>query len=321
MTEAMSVLVTGASGFVGGALCRYLAGRGGFRVVPVQRSASAGVLGVPVVVGDIDGRTHWGDALAGVDVVVHCAARVHVMKDAEADPLAAFRRTNVEGTLHLAREAFEAGVRRFVFVSSIKVNGEVTAPGACLDERAGCHPEDAYGRSKLEAEEGLWRLARETGLEVVVVRPPLVYGPGVKGNFRSLLVLADTMVPLPFGAIHNRRSMVYLDNLVSALALAAIHPQAAGELFLVSDGEDVSTSELVRLIRRAMRRPERLLPVPVAWLTGGARLLGRSDVMERLVGSLVVNSGKIRQRLGWQPPVTMGEGIMRTVHHFRGDRG
>ena len=314
----MRILVTGANGFVGKPLCRsLLAGGHGVRGA-LRRSRASLPEGIEtVVVGEIGRVTDWGAALQGVEAGVHLAARGHVMRDEAADPLAEFRRVNVEGTLNLARQAAEAGVRRFVFLSSIKVNGETTREGAPFRADDPPAPEDPYAVSKREAEDGLLALARETGMAVVIVRPPLVYGPGVKGNFASLVHWVRKGIPLPFGALENRRSLVALDNLVSFIALCADpakSPQAANEVFLISDGEDVSTPELLRRVARAHGAQARLIPVPPAWMRLGARLLGKSAVADRLLGTLAIDSSKARERLGWRPVVTMDEQLQKMAH-------
>lgn len=304
----MKVLVTGATGFVGKALCDVLTASG-YGVVPAVRGRS----GMPgeVVVGNLDVSTHWQDALSGCDAVVHLAARVHVMNDTVQDPLTVYRATNTEATLNLARQSARAGVRRFVFISSIKVNGEGRdEPYREIDPLA---PEDPYALSKWEAEQGLWQIAQETGLEVVILRPPLVYGPGVKANFRRLLDTVARGWPLPLGAIRNRRSLLYLGNFVDAIRTCLEHPAAAGQTFLLDDGEPVSTPELVRAVARAMGRPARLLPVPIGVLEFVGTLLGRRAAVARLSGSLHVDSSAIRTRLGWTPPYTMEAGLAATV--------
>jgi len=304
----MRVLVTGANGFVGRVLCGRLA-EGGHAVVPVVRRA-CGLAG-EVNVGDMDGKTTWHAALVNCDAVVHLAARVHVMNDAALDPLALYRATNTDATLNLARQAAQAGVKRFVFVSSIKVNGEGRdAPYRETDVPA---PEDAYAISKWEAEQGLWRIAQETGLEVVILRPPLVYGPGVKANFRRLLDIVERGWPMPLGAIRNHRSLLYLGNFVDAIRVCVEHPAAAGQTFLLDDGGPVSTPELIRAVARAMGRPARLLPVPVAVLEFVGALLGRRAAVSRLTGSLWIDDSLIRTRLGWTPPYSMEAGLAATV--------
>jgi nucleoside-diphosphate-sugar epimerase len=268
-----------------------------------------------VVVASIDGSTDWHDALAGCDAVVHLAARVHVMTETTADPLNEFRRVNVQGTLNLARQAAAAGVRRFVFVSSIKVNGEATQPGAPFTADDAPTPLDAYGVSKMEAEQGLREIARQTGMEVVIIRPPLVYGPGVKANFATMMRWLKRGVPLPLGAIHNQRSLVALDNLVDLIVTCLTHLAAANQTFMVSDGEDVSTTELLRRMGQAMGHPARLVPVPASWLKVAVGLLGKGDVAQRLCGSLQVDISKTRELLGWTPPVSLDEGLRRAAGH------
>lgn len=242
------------------------------------------------------------------------------MHDNEPDPLAAYRRSNVDGTLHLARSAVAAGCRRFVFISSIKVNGEATAPGLPFNETSVPAPCDPYGVSKLEAEQGLFALAAETGLEVVVVRPPLVYGPGVKANFRSMMGWLLRGIPLPFGAIDNRRSLVSVGNLADLVVCCATHPAAAGQVFLAGDGEDVSTTMLLRRVAAALGRSARLLPVPSKWICATANVLGRQALAIRLCGSLQVDISKARTVLGWQPPESLDEGLRKAAADFLAQR-
>lgn len=309
----LRVLVTGANGFVGSALCAALANRDYcVRGVVRDSSRSAGLICELTKVGDIGSNTDWSGSLIGVDIVVHLAARVHVMRDSATDPLAEFRRVNVAGTERLALAAATAGVRRFVFLSSVKVNGERGG----YNESDPPAPQDAYGISKHEAELGLRVIAAETGMEVVIIRPPLVYGPGVKANFHVLLWAVARGVPLPLGAIHNRRSLVALDNLVDIIVTCIDHPAAANQTFLVSDGEDLSTTELIRHLARAMGRPARLIPVPASVLMAGATLLGKREVAARLCGSLQVDITKARELLGWLPPITMDEGLRRAAEHY-----
>lgn len=320
------VLVTGAAGFVGSALIDRLRADGVPTVAAVRRfppqSASVHpvVGGRMVAVGDVGPDTDWRGALEGVDCVVHLAARVHVMYDRAADPLGEFRKVNVSGTLALARQAVAAGVRRFIFVSSIKVNGEGTAPGRPFAADDAPAPADAYGISKLEAERSLLALAAGRGMQIVIIRPVLVYGPGVKANLRSMMVWLSRGVPLPLGAIDNRRSLVALDNLVDLIVTCVDHPAAADQVFLVSDGEDMSTTELLRRMGAALGRPARLLPVPAAWLHGAARLLGKAAVTQRLCGSLQVDIDKTRHMLGWIPPVTVDEALREMASHFLAQR-
>lgn len=313
------LLLTGATGFVGSAVVARLMSEAQDDVVGALLSSAehlpAGVARAEV--GDIGAGADWPAHLEGVRTIIHCAARVHVMRDDASDPLAAFRRVNVEGTLGLARAAVAAGVQRLVFISSIKVNGEATRPGRPFTADDVPAPADPYAVSKLEAEQGLRALAAGTGLEVVVVRPPLVYGPGVKANFASMIRWIDRGVPLPLGAIRNERSLVALDNLVDLLVTCARHPAAAGQTFLVSDGRDLSTTELLRAVAAALGRPARLLPVPAAALVAGARLVGKAAVAQRLCGSLHVDITKTREVLGWRPPVTIDEGLARAVASYQ----
>ncbi|KDB08737.1 NAD-dependent epimerase/dehydratase [Burkholderia sp. lig30] len=307
----MKVLVSGANGFIGRALCPYLSSLGHAVVPAVRRPCD---MAGAHVVGD---EASWKDALEGCDSVVHLAGRAHVMRDQAVDPLQAFRAANVDATLALAYLAAKAGVRRFVFMSTIKVNGEHTAPGTSFGPADAPAPEDPYGRSKWEAEEGLLEIARASELEVVIVRPPMVYGPGAKGNFATLVKCVRKGLPLPLGAVHNRRSLVALDNLLSLTALCAdrtASPAAANQIFLVSDGRDVSTTELLRAIAGAYGRSLRLIPVPVGLICLGARLLGKTATTDRLLGSLAVDDSKTRDLLGWRPQVSMGEQLRKMAN-------
>lgn len=303
----MKVVVTGADGFVGRELTGVLRQQG-HEVVAVARQAKPGY----VAVGDISGTTDWSAVLSGADVVVHLAARVHQMGDRLAPPWAEYRRVNVDATLNLASQADRAGVGRFIFMSSVKVLGEENdRPYVESDTPA---PSDAYGVTKWEAEQGLTKLAKNNGMDVVVVRPPLVYGPGVKGNFASLVRLVRRGLPLPLGAVWNRRSLIGVDNLVNFVALCADQkktPQAANEVFLVSDGVDVSTTELLRQVAGACGKRVWLLPVPARWLRWIASLLGRSAVADRLCGSLAVDISKARTLLGWHPATTMDQQLRK----------
>lgn len=280
----------------------------------VRRAGSGEFQGVEVVSGcDLETDDRWPTALESVGCVVHCAARVHVMSESAADPLAAFRQANVEGTLRVARAAVNAGVRRFVFLSTVKVMGESTTGHRPFSEADEPAPEDAYGQSKREAEQALRALAAKTGLEVVVVRCPLVYGPGVAGNFRNLIRLADSSWPLPLGGIRNARSMVFVGNLVDFVIHVSTAEVAAGQTFLVSDGSDLSTSQLVGMIREELDRPVRLFPAPWVLLGTLARLAGKEPVVSRLTGSLQVDITRARQLLGWEPPYTVHQGIGETL--------
>lgn len=305
-------LVTGANGFVGAVLCAELSERR-FVVRAVVRSVSLPNEKADIVsIGSIDSDTNWSEALRGVDVIIHLAARVHVMHDVASDPLEEFRRVNVAGTERLARFAVASGVKRFVYVSSIKVNGEATSGERRFAEADMPDPQDPYGVSKWEAEQVLHQVAAETGLEVAIVRPPLVYGVGVKGNFAQMLKVLAKGIPLPLASVKNRRSLVYVGNLVDALILCATHPAAAGQTYLVSDGEDVSTPDLLRELGEAMHHPARLLACPPALFKLAGSLTGRANQVERLLGSLRIDSGKIRRELGWMPPYTLQQGLSVT---------
>lgn len=303
------VMVTGATGFVG-SLVTEEASRRGFEVVGTSRRLVNSVCNL-VQVTSFDDLSGCSDLFQNVGVVVHCAARAHVMKDEVPDPLAEYRKVNVDGTLNLARQAAEAGVLRFVFISSVKVNGEQTPLNQPFTAEDSPAPEDEYGISKMEAEQGLQALAAETTMEVVIIRPPLVYGSGVKGNFANMIELLDKGYPLPLGAIHNRRSLVALDNLVDLIVTCIDHPGAANETFLVSDGEDLSTTELLQGVAQAMGKPSRLIPVPAGLLQLGATLLGKKAVAQRLLGSLQVDISHTQQCLNWTPPLTVKEGLAR----------
>ena len=312
-----TVLITGATGFVGQALVAALASQ--CRVRRALRAPGPAQPGCEdAVVGTIDGATDWRAALAGVDAVVHLAARTHVLRDTAPDPFAAYREINVQGTRRLAEQAAASGVKRFVFLSSIKVNGEATT-GRPYSEGDEPRPEDAYGRTKLEAERALAEIGAQSALPCVVLRTPLVYGPGVKGNLRALMRVLARGTPLPFAAIRNQRSLIGLDNLVSALALALMHPDAAGRTFLLADGEDLSTPQLMQLIAAGLGRPARLFPVPAAILACAGFLTGRGAAIARLTGSLQVDASAIRRALGWQPAVPAAEGLARMARWYDRD--
>lgn len=308
------VLVTGGRGFVGMALATGALSKGfAVRISSRQKLITPRSRLEFCQVGDLSPTTGWFAALQGVDAVVHCAGRAHVMKDTAVDPLAIFRTINLDGTLNLARQAAEAGVTRFVFVSSIGVNGAQTVLGKPFSETDKPNPHNAYALSKWEAEQGLLRIAAETGMEVVIIRPPLVYGPDAPGNFGSLMRWLRLGVPLPLGAIHNQRSLVALDNLVDLIVTCLTHPAAANQTFLVSDGEDVSTTELLRRMGKAMGHPARLIPVPASILKLAAAMVGKRDVAQRLCGFLQVDIEKTRRLLGWSPPLSLDEGLRRAA--------
>jgi nucleoside-diphosphate-sugar epimerase len=307
-----SVLVTGANGFIGKALCAELL-RFGHSVRAATRSTENAQT---IAIGEINAETDWMDVLSGIKVVIHLAARVHIMNDNSDDRLDKLRKVNVDGTLNLARQAFQAGVQRFIFISSIKVNGE----GTLLNQPYGADdlpaPIDAYGVSKREAEDALRQLAEQTGIEVVIIRPPLVYGPGVKANFHNMMRWLKKGVPLPFGAVHNKRSFVALDNLVDLIVTCISHPAAANQTFLAADGEDLSTTELLQRLGKALGQPVRLLPLPIWVLKAVAMLLGKPDMAQRLCMSLQVDMSKTADLLAWKPPVSVDEALQKTATDF-----
>ena len=312
----MGVLITGATGFVGRAVIKTLA-----HTKFVVRAAVRSPLGAEsltkcdaIAVGDLSPITDWHPALHDIDAVVHLAGRAHVLKEDAADPLAECRRINRDATLNVARQAAAARVKRFVFVSTVKVNGEGReATYAALDLP---DPHDAYAVSKWEAEQGLHQIAAQTGLQVVILRTPLIYGPGVKANFLRLLQAVDRGIPLPLGAVRNRRSLLYVENFASALLSCLTHPEAAGKTYFVRDGEDISSAELVRRLAHALGRPARLVPMPPTLLRAAGALLGKKAAVERLLGSLTVDDAPLRRELGWTPPYTLDEGLAATARWY-----
>ncbi len=314
----MRVLVTGATGFVSQAVTKNLSVidigvRAAIRhpgdINRVARGLDA------IAVGNLSSTTDWHPALRDIDAVVHLAGRAHVLKEDATDPLAECRRINRDATLNLARQAAAAGVKRFVFVSTVKVNGEGREAPYTLTDAA--NPHDAYAISKWEAEQGLHEIAAQTGLEVVILRPPLIYGPGVKANFLRLVQAVDRGIPLPLGAVRNRRSLLYVENFASALLACLTRPEAAGKTYFVRDGEDVSSAELVRRLARALGRPARLVPVPPALLRAAGALLGKTAAVDRLLSSLTVDDAPLRRELGWAPPFSLDEGLVSTARWYQ----
>jgi nucleoside-diphosphate-sugar epimerase len=311
------VLVTGASGFFGRALCDVLARRN-VKVIGAVRREQPPHPGIEhAIVEPLGPKTDWRAALSGVKAVVHTAARVHQMQDRSSDPLAEFRRANVQGTRRLAEQASEAGVRRLIFISSVKVmGGERERPYTEADQPS---PTDAYGISKWEAEQALASVGARTGLQIVTLRPPRLYGPGVKANMLALVKAIARGIPLPLGAVHNRRSLLYVGNLVAATIACLEHPSAASHAYLVSDGEDRSTAELVRRIALQLGRRPRLIGVPLPILRGAGRLLGKRAAMDRLLGSLTVDASSLRHDLDWSPPFSVDTGLADLVRWLRND--
>jgi nucleoside-diphosphate-sugar epimerase len=311
----MKVLVTGASGFVGHHLVKELKLQN-IHVVCVGRKKPTSQADEFYVVKDLNDASAFYEALIDCDVVIHLAARVHVMKETSQNPLEEFRKVNVEGTLTIANQAAIAGVKRFVFISSVKVNGEFTSIDIPFTEVDIPNPQDAYGVSKLEAEQGLMNFAEKTAMEVVIIRPPLIYGFGVKANFSSMLQLVKKGLPLPFGAVKNKRSLVYVENLVSLILCCIKNPLAGNQIFLVSDGFDLSTSELIRKCARALEVGSWLIPFPQCLVEFFSTILAKRTAAQRLYGNLQVDITKARDLLGWQPPFTVEEGLKKTVDGF-----
>lgn len=314
----MRVLVTGATGFVGQALVQRML-QEGWRVRCAVRTVSD-LERLPrdveaVAVGPIDQETTWTPLLTGVDMVVHLAARTHMTREGTDVPLSAYRLINVASTEHLARAAADAGVKRFIYLSSVKVNGEGRAEPYTEEDPPA--PEEAYGISKWEAEKALHSIAGKTGMEIVIIRPPLVYGPGVKANFLQMMRIIRKGMPLPLASIDNQRSFVYLENLLDAVVSCMVHPKAVNQTYLVSDGEDVSTPQLVRCTAAALGRPARLFPCAPSLLRLSGKLTGRSKAIDRLLGSLTIDSSKIRTELGWAPSYSMEQGLRETAEWFK----
>lgn len=310
----MATLVTGASGFIG---TRLLGELDRLNVKTVGRTSVLGTGShMQITVGP---DTDYGEYLAEVTRVIHCSARVHVMNDQAANPLDEFRTINVHATLNLAQQAARAGVKRFIYLSSIKVNGESTTNRQPFKADDPANPQDPYGQSKYEAEVALRQLAKDTGLEVVIIRPPMVYGPDVKGNMRSLMKLVSKGLPLPLGGIKNSRSLVAVDNLVSLIKVAMTHPKAANQTFLVSDGEDLSTYDLIREIAKGLNKRISLVPIPVTLLSKLLSVVGKGAIADRLFGSLQVDITKTKELLDWEPPISVEEGIRRMCEGHKGE--
>ena len=314
----MNIFITGATGFIGRQIISVLSTHSQFTLVAAIRSVNNTFSNniKTVKVDDLGPDNSWGDELDSVDVIIHTAARVHIMNETSIDPLSEFRRVNLQGTINLAHQAAEAGVKRFIFLSSIKVNGEsnfLNLPYTDIDPSS---PVDPYAISKFETEEALYKISKETGMEVVCIRPPLVYGPRVKANFKNMMGWLYKGVPLPFGAIYNTRSLVALDNLVDLIVTCIDHPAAANETFLVSDGDDLSTTELLKRVSVALGKKPRLLPVNQKVLEFCLGLMGKKDLAQRLCGSLQVDISKAKRLLNWVPPVSVDEALQETAREF-----
>lgn len=311
----MKILLTGGSGFIG----RQLANELSESKMPFLIATRTTKLDLPnqnrVTVGGIDALTKWGSALHGVSHVVHLAARVHIKTETSSDAFSAFRAINTDGTLNLAKQAAALGVKRFIFISTIKVNGE--GRNTPYLEADLPDPQDAYAASKCEAERGLWAISEDTGIEVVILRIPLVYGPGVGANFFQLLKIIDKGWPLPLRGINNKRSLLYVGNLINAILCVLQHPKAANQLFLLSDGKDASTTQLVTWLAQALGKQTRIFPVSERLLRSVAGVLGKSSAVDRLLGSLYLDSTKIQSELGWRPPFTLQEGLQATANWYR----
>jgi UDP-glucose 4-epimerase len=314
----LNILVTGATGFIGQRLIQHLLAQTSFNISALVRDrnhsfpAKIKILLVPT----IDGDTDYSSYLDNIDIVIHLAARVHRMGDLGSSSYLAYKATNTDGTSRLAEQAANAGVKRFIYISTIKVNGELTTIGAPFTADDTPQPSDPYAVSKHKAEQALQSLSKTTGLEYVIIRPPLVYGPGVKANFEKLIGLIHRNIPLPLGAINNQRSLVSIDNLISLITQCITHPQAANQVFLVSDDKDLSTTALLEMIAEAMNRPVRLLPIPETILTYAAKLFGKSDIAKRLIGNLQIDLSKTKSLLDWQPEITPEEGIRKATQSF-----
>ncbi len=311
------ILVSGANGFVGKPLCRALFEQRQIVRTATHRPNTQVENNETVAVGDINDQTDWTKALQDIKVIVHLAARVHVMNDPANDALAEFRKVNVAGTLNLARQAVKAGVKRFIFISSVKVNGEATVFGHPFTAEDKPNPLDPYGISKREAEDALRQLAHDTGLEVVIIRPPLMYGPGVKANFLNMMSFLDKNIPLPLGAINNQRSLLAVDNLIDLIITCIHHPAAANQTFLASDGEDLSTTDLLKRTATALNKKAWLIKIPGRLLNGCLTLIGKQAVSQRLCSSLQVDISKTCELLDWHPPVTIDEALHKTALYYK----
>lgn len=307
----MNILVTGITGFVGQSLVPNLIAKG-HSVTAISRDANLSLFGCKIIHCDLNNLVDFGGVISGNDVVIHLAGRAHVLNETSQDPYAAYAEINVKATKNLAVLASKSGVKRFIFLSSIKVNGEETTEFA-FNENNPPNPHDDYAKTKLEAEHELMQIAEKTEMQVVIIRPPLIYGKGVKANFKNLIKLCQSKLPLPFGAIHNKRSMVYIENLIDFIALCITHPKAANETFLISDDEDVSTTTLIKTIRKTLGLPSLLLPIPQSWIVVMLDIIGKKSLAIRLCGNLQVDITKAKTLVGWKPVCGFNEGINKML--------
>ncbi len=308
----MNIFITGANGFVGQTLCKTLSNNGEYVIASI-RNSNMNIQANKVIVSQLDTNTDFTNILQITDVIVHLAARTHVLNDQSTNPYQTYAAINIDATKNLATQAISAGVKRFIFLSSVKVNGEQTNEKP-FNELDIAKPEDNYGKTKHLAEEMLKELTQYTSMELVIIRPPLVYGHGVKANFDKLIRLCKISIPLPFGTISNQRSIIYIENLIDFIVSCVRHPLAANQTFLISDDDDVSTTQLIRSIRQVLGKPLLLIPVPQKWLVGILNLRGKKSLAIRLCGNLQVDIGKAKLLLGWKPPYTFSEGIHKTIH-------
>lgn len=307
----MNILVTGASGFVGQKLILVLIAQG-HSVTAITRDTNQNFYGCKTIHFDLSSTTDFGDSLRGINVVIHLAGRAHVLNEMSHEPYQTYADINIGATKNLALQASRSSVKRFIFLSSIKVNGEETT-NLAFNEDNTPNPQDDYGKTKLEAERELMQIVSGSRMEAVIIRPPLIYGKGVKANFKNLIKLCQLKLPLPFGAIHNKRSMIYIENLIDFVMVCSMHPRAANETFLVSDDEDVSTTRLIQTIRISLAKPSLLVPVPQSWLVFSLKMFGKESLATRLCGNLQVDISKAKQLLNWKPPFTFEQGIQRTT--------
>lgn len=307
----MNILVTGITGFVGQSLVPNLIAKG-HSVTAISRDANLSLFGCKIIHCDLNNLVDFGGVISGNDVVIHLAGRAHVLNETSQDPYAAYAEINVKATKNLAVLASKSGVKRFIFLSSIKVNGEETT-ALSFNENNPPNPHDDYAKTKLEAEHELMQIAEKTEMQVVIIRPPLIYGKGVKANFKNLIKLCQSKLPLPFGAIHNKRSMVYIENLIDFIALCITHPKAANETFLISDDEDVSTTTLIKTIRKTLGLPSLLLPIPQSWIVVMLDIIGKKSLAIRLCGNLQVDITKAKTLVGWKPVCGFNEGINKML--------